>query len=72
MIIIIIIAVAILSYFGVDLKEFFASEQFRKNWGYITNFISEVWVKYLADPASYLWGIWVTYIWTPFINFLKK
>lgn len=57
MIIIIVIAIIILSYFGVDIKEFFMSEQVQKNFGYVLNFIKNVWTDYLAAPAHKLWGI---------------
>lgn len=71
MIIVIIIAIAILSYFGVDIKNFFTSPQAQANFGYVWNFIKEVWNTYLATPAHYLWGIWVQYIWEPFMAMLK-
>jgi hypothetical protein len=71
MIILIVIAIAILSWYGVDIKEFIMSEQFQKNWGYVINFIKDIWSDYLAAPAHYLWGIWVTYLWDPFMNMLK-
>ena len=35
MIIIIVIAIAILSWYGVDIKEFFTSPQVQKNFGYV-------------------------------------
>ena len=71
MIIIIIIAIAILSWYGVDIKEFFTSPQAQKNFGYIWNFIKEVWSNYLAAPAHSAWSFWVTYAWTPFVQMLK-
>jgi len=71
MIILIIIAIAVLSWYGVDIKAFFTSEQFQKNIGYIWNFISDAWTNYLAEPAAKVWGIWVQYIWTPFIGMIK-
>jgi hypothetical protein len=72
MIIVIVIAIAILSWYGVDIKEFFTSEQAQKNFGYVWNFISDVWTTYLADPAHKLWGIWVTYFWDPFMGMLAR
>lgn len=72
MVIIIIIAIAILSYYGFDLKTFFTSEQFQKNFGYVWNLITDTWNNYLTEPAHELWGIWVQYIWTPFLNVIKK
>jgi hypothetical protein len=56
-IILIVIAVLILSWFNVDIKEFFMSEQVQRNFGYIWNFIKDTWSTYLAGPATKLWGI---------------
>lgn len=72
MIIIIIIAVAILSWYGVDLKKFIESPAMQRNFGYIWDFISGVWSDYLAGPASKLWDIVVIYIWGPLMDVIKK
>ena len=65
MIILIIVAIAILSYFRIDIKDFFTSEQFQKNLGYVLSFIGDLWSNYLAEPVSKIWGIWLTYVWNP-------
>lgn len=70
-IIIIIIAIVILSYFGFDLKNIFTSEQVQKNLSYVWNFIVNIWTNYLSVPFSYLWGIWVEYIWRPLLDILS-
>jgi ABC-type phosphate/phosphonate transport system permease subunit len=72
MIILIIIAIMILSYYGVDIKDFFSSPQVQKNFNYVWNFIKDTWSNYLTNPAQKLWGIWIEYIWTPFLTILKK
>ncbi len=71
MIIIIIIVIAILSWYGLDIKEFFTSPQAQKNFGYIWNFIKDTWNDYLSTPAHKAWGIWVQYAWQPFIEMIK-
>jgi len=55
MIIVIIIAIAILSYYGINLKQ-------------IWDFILYIWNTFLAQPAMFLWAQWVEHIWIPFIN----
>jgi len=72
MIILIIIAVAVLSYFRIDIKDFFTSEQFQKNIGYIWSFIKDTWNNYLAAPVGVVWGIWIKYVWTPLVAIIKK
>ena len=71
MIILIVIAIAVLSWYGVDIKEFFMSEQVQKNFGYVWTFIKDIWSSYLVEPATKLWDIWIQYIWTPFLDMLK-
>ena len=71
MIIIIVIAIAILSWYGVDIKEFFTSPQAQKNFGYVWNIIKDVWTNYLAGPAQKAWEFWLTYAWGPFTEKLK-
>lgn len=71
-VILIIIAIAVLSWYGVDLKKFFTSPQAQKNFGYIWNFIQDVWSTYLSGPAHKLWGIWLQYAWGPILETLKK
>ena len=60
MIILIIIAIAVLSWYGFDIKEFITSEQFQKNFGYVWDFTKTVWSDYLAGPVRALWGIIAT------------
>jgi len=72
MIIIIIIAIAILSWYGVDIKEFFNSPQVQKNFSYVWSFITDIWSNYIQEPASKLWDIWLQYIWGPFMDMLKR
>jgi hypothetical protein len=72
MIIVIIIAIAILSYYGFDIKNFFTSPQAQKNFGYVWNFITDAWTNYLAEPASKVWGIWIQYIWSPLMTVITK
>ncbi|MFA7252802.1 MAG: hypothetical protein WC027_03010 [Candidatus Paceibacterota bacterium] len=71
-IILIVIAIIILSYFGVDLKRLWTSDQVQKNLGYVWNLIVKIWTDYLSTPFEYLWGIWVKYFWTPFMDFLNR
>ena len=72
MIILIIIAIAVLSYFRIDIKEFFTSPMFKTNMGYIGNFLKDLWSNYLAEPAHKLWEVWVDHIWGPFMDMLKR
>ncbi len=72
MIILFIIAIAVLSWYGVDIKNFFSSDLTRRNFGYVWNLIRDIWIDYLQVPAIKLWNIWVEYIWQPFLSMLQK
>ncbi len=72
LIILLIIAIAVLSYYGVDIKEFVTSPQVQKNFGYVWSFIKGVWADYLAAPAGKVWDLWLGYVWEPLINILNK
>jgi hypothetical protein len=70
-IILVIIAIAILSYYGVDIKNFFTSPQAQKNFSYVWNFIVDIWTNYLATPAQNIWQFWIEHVWGPLMSLLK-
>ncbi len=47
-IIIIVIAIAILSYYKIDLRDIFTSDQFHANLNYVWDFIVRIW-NWLVD-----------------------
>lgn len=72
-VILIIILIAILSYFKINIKSIAESEIFKENFGYVWNWCKDVWDKYLAKPAEYLWNdIFIDLIWNPFVEMLKR
>ncbi|MFC1720875.1 hypothetical protein ACFL0K_01330 [Patescibacteria group bacterium] len=72
-IIIIIIAVIILGYFGFDLRSIMESEPVQKNLSYVWNFIVNIWDNYLQRPALYLWNdIFIDLIWESFIDNMDR
>lgn len=58
-IILIIIAIAILSYLGINLKD-------------IWEFLVKVWDNLLETPFKILWDLWIDHIWTPFMNSINS
>ena len=71
MIILIVTAIAVLSWYGIDIKTFFTSPQMQANLNYVWDFITGFWSDYLKAPAMKLWGIWLQYIWGPFMDMLQ-
>ena len=57
MIILVIVAILILSYFGFNIKDIAESPTSQSNFSYVWNFISYVWNTYLVTPASYVWNV---------------
>ena len=71
-IILVVIALLILSYFGFNLRTIVASETFQDNWSFVKNLIVDVWNDYLKAPVIYLWDIFWRLIWNPAIDLLEN
>jgi hypothetical protein len=72
-ILLIVIALLILSYFGFNLRALISSPTTQDNFGYVASSSVTVWDKYLKKPASYVWNdIFIDLIWEPAIDNLKR
>lgn len=73
LIILIIIAIFVLSFFGISIRSLIEGESFQENFNYVLNVVKSVWQKYLAESAKYLWNdIFIDLIWNSFIENLEK
>jgi hypothetical protein len=72
MIILIVIGLIILGYFGFDIRKAIESPVARSNIEYAKDAVVYVWKTYLKGPAVYLWNIFVDLIWGPALENLKK
>ena len=73
LIILIVAALLILSYFGISLRTLVNSPVTQDNISYTSTGAVTVWDKYLKQPAGYLWDkIFLNLIWDPAINNLKN
>jgi hypothetical protein len=59
MIIVIVIALIILGYFGFNIKEIVESQSVQNNLHYIWDFIVKIWYLYLAAPVVFVWNKFV-------------
>ena len=67
-IIIIVVALLILSYYGFSLRTLVEAPVTQDNFHYVATSTVSVWDKYLKQPATYLWNdIFINLIWDPAI-----
>jgi hypothetical protein len=71
-ILMIVAALLVLSYFGINLRELANKPTTKDNVSYVASTTVTVWDKYLKIPATYAWSIFVNLIWTPAIHNLEN
>ena len=67
MIILIVIALLILSYFGYNLRAIVNAPNTQDNFSYVGGAVVDVWNNYLKAPATYAWDLFMDLIWKPAI-----
>jgi Ethanolamine utilization protein EutJ (predicted chaperonin) len=65
--ILILIALIILGYYGISVRSAVENPTTQDNVSYIWTGTVNVWDDYLQVPVRYLWNIFVNDIWTPAI-----
>jgi hypothetical protein len=68
LLILLIIAVIVLGFFGISLRAVFGQGTVRDNLSYAWETVQNVWNRYLAAPAAYLWSIFYNLLWRSFIE----
>lgn len=72
-IILIVIAIIVISFFGFDLQGIIEAPQTQKNLSYVWGFVVMVWDNYLSVPALYFWhNIFLNIIWDAFTDNLDR
>lgn len=67
-VILVVIGIFILSYFGVSIQSNVESPQTQSNLSYVWGGVTSVWNTYLAGPILYLWNnIFIGLLWNGFI-----
>ncbi len=73
LILLVILGIAVLSYLGFDLRGFVSSDIVQNNFGFVFDFLKNVWTNYLARPFNYLWNdVFLNLIWNSFIENLER
>ncbi|MDE2188372.1 MAG: hypothetical protein KGJ35_01430 [Patescibacteria group bacterium] len=71
LIILILIALVILGYYGISVRQAIQNPTSQDNISYIWNGAVYIWATYLKAPATFLWNIFVNDIWNPAIYNLE-
>ena len=54
LILVIVIGLAVLAYFKIDIRRIFSSDIFQNNWHYLTDWATWLWREYLAPFLRWL------------------
>lgn len=71
-IILIVVALIILGFYGFDLKSAIEKPTVQKNISYVTDIVVNIWTKFIKKPFLFLEGLFLDYIWHPAFNLLKE
>jgi len=67
------LGILVLSYFHISIKTVVESPTAQDNLNYVGGSSQNLWDKYLAAPANYLWqDVWVNIFWQGFINNMER
>ena len=71
LLILILIALIVLGYYGISVRQAVENPTSQDNISYVATGVEGFWDRYLQGPASYLWGIFVNDVWNPAISNLE-
>ena len=71
-IIIIVIALLIVSYFGINIRDVVNSPTSQSNISYVWGGVTYVWNNYLKIPVTEAYNGFMTYIWNPSIADIQR
>lgn len=72
-IVMIVIALLILSYFGLNIRAIVNSPAGKENFSFTQELMIKTWDHYLKAPVTYVWNdIFIKLIWDPAIHALQN
>lgn len=71
LIILIVIGLIILGYFGLNIKDILASPVVKENLAYAWELAKHIWNTWLAGPAQWIWEHILKFLWELFLNGLN-
>jgi hypothetical protein len=70
-ILLVIIGFVILGYFGINVKDIFASPVVKENLSYALDLAKELWTNWLHKPIMWVWDHILAFLWELFWNGLE-
>ena len=68
-IIIVIIAIIVMSHFGISIQSNVESPQAQSNLSYVWGGVTHIWTTYLQAPILYFWNnIFIALLWNGFVH----
>lgn len=67
-IVLLIIAIIVLGYFGISLRTIFGGGTTKDNLVYAWDTVKYVWENYLRVPAYYCWNVFYNLLWRSFVE----
>lgn len=72
-ILLIVIAILVVSYFGINIRALVTSPTTQDNVSYVTTSAVSLWNNYLKGPVTYLWNeVFLSLIWNTAMNNLRN
>ncbi len=71
-IIIFIILILVLSYFGINIQQVVNSPTGQSNTSYVWGGVTYVWDNYLSQPFNYLWNMAGSALWNAFMQGIQN
>ncbi|MEA2715022.1 MAG: hypothetical protein QOG91_50 [Candidatus Parcubacteria bacterium] len=66
LIVIIVIALLLLAFLGLNLRSIVNSPTFQDNWQFIKGIVLQIWTRFLKLPVLFIWNQgFVRFIWNP-------
>lgn len=67
--VLVVIAIIVISYFGIDVQSEVEAPQTQSNLSYVWNGVVHFWDRYLEGPILYFWNnIFIALLWNGFVH----
>ena len=70
-ILLIIVILLVISYFGINLRQLVSSPTTQDNMSYAWSTVMYIWDSFLKVPATALWNFFMQYVWTSAVSSIQ-